>query len=133
MTERTDDEIDAIARGALREPEPAGETGDPETEPIDPGVLLDYRAGRLDASAIAAVEARLIADPEARAILRELAEPVPPAKLFQLVAEMPAPPPAEVSAAMVWFAFPLSSRKFMLITEAVALWIPTSAAVVRII
>lgn len=49
---------------------------DPES--LDDGLLLAYRAGRLSPEAAAEVEALLARNPEARALLRELTQPVEP-------------------------------------------------------
>ena len=64
---------DALLRRLVLVATPAA----PDAGPLDDALLLRWRAGALDADAAEAVEARLLADPEARALL--VAYGVPPA------------------------------------------------------
>lgn len=88
-TPADDDRIDAIARGAFapvgvpddgRDGDGGGDGGDgaDDDDAIDVARLMAYRAGELSADETAQIDAQLADDPEARALLRQLAEPVPP-------------------------------------------------------
>lgn len=73
-----DARIDAIARGAFARRVDPGGAGPPDGAPsIDPARLLAWRAGALPPEEAERIEAALADDPEARALLRELAEPTP--------------------------------------------------------
>ncbi len=77
-----DDWIDAVARGALDGPQGApggGSAADADAHAdADIDALLAYRDGDATEAEAARIEARLAEDPEARALLRELAQPLPP-------------------------------------------------------
>ncbi|MCB9545526.1 MAG: hypothetical protein H6706_06540 [Myxococcales bacterium] len=72
---------------------PRGSGGDPPgddaDEPLDDGLLLAWRAGRLAPEAVEAVEARLARDPEARALAAALATWPPEAVLQRARAALP--------------------------------------------
>ena len=68
-----DDHLDDLARAAL-----AGPRTTVEDTAIDVGLLHDYQQGALSEEAAAALEEKLVDDPDARALLVELGEPVPP-------------------------------------------------------
>lgn len=69
------DPIDALIAGGA----PTGDEVQAQADPLDPGQLMAWRAGVLPADEAEAVEARLAADPDARATLADLSEPVPDA------------------------------------------------------
>lgn len=78
-TPADEDWIDAVARGAFEAPDAVdGSPDDDDTPPIDIDAVLAYRDGTASEAEQARIEASLADDPEARALLRELAQPVPP-------------------------------------------------------
>lgn len=59
--------------------------------PVDDGVLLAYRAGKLSPEAAQAVEARLATDREARALLEELSRQTAVGEVEAVLARLPPP------------------------------------------
>ncbi len=78
----TDEDLDGLIAGAAP---PEG----PGAPVEDPGLLEAWRRQALSAEAAAEVEAELLRNPEARAELGRLAEPVPPALLERMAGELP--------------------------------------------
>lgn len=82
-----DDELDELLGEGLRAEPPATSV----EVPLDEGLLLAYRAGRLSEPEAEALERRLARDPEARALLRELSQDVSEGDIDRVV--QAAPPP----------------------------------------
>ncbi len=81
-----DEEIDQLLQHTERAT--AGVENSNEA-PIDEGVLLAYRANRLSEAEAEAVERRLVRDPEARALLRELSQDVSQSEVDSVVRVLP--------------------------------------------
>jgi len=86
-----EDPIDELISAGAPDADPA------EREPLDVGLLQAWRAGTLDAAQADAIATRLADDPEARATLAALAEPVPADLSARMRAELPAHPRRRVA------------------------------------
>lgn len=100
-----DEEIDQLLRQTER---PTAGTAPSSEAPIDEGVLLAYRAQTLSEADAEAVERRLVRDPEARALLRELSQEVSQSEVDAVVRVLPTN------------VIPLSSRRRRVVTLTVA-------------
>ncbi len=104
--EPSDDALDAQLAAVPRE---AGEA-------VDDHLLLQYRAGLLDDEQAAAVEARLANDPESRAVLAGLAQPIAAEQWARAASVLPTP-----RRSRLWLTAPLAAA------AAVVFWLaPTS-------
>lgn len=81
-----DEELDELLKKTEQLNQPMENSSE---APIDEGVLLAYRAQKLSPDEAEAVERRLVRDPEARALLRELSQEVSSAEVDRVVQVVP--------------------------------------------